>query len=241
MPKPGPVTSDQLTRFGRDWKQGMHVLVTGPTGSGKTALGRYVLEQRIKRGGYVCVFVGKIGRDPTILKEYSRKDGWVVWRKWQRPKITDRKVLLWPNIDKLKTVPQKRILQRDVFEDAFDRLSSIGNWTAQIDEGLYTTSPTFLNLGNHLAMLHQMGRSSNLTLVTLAQRPSHLPIVIYGSASHAFIGQASEPSDRKRMAELGANETAKELSERIRKLTRHQFLWVPVVTGDPPETVDLIR
>ena len=243
MPAPGPVTREQLSRFGREWKQGMHVLVTGPTGSGKTALARHVLEQHIMRGGFSCVLVGKLGEDKTITNDYSARDGWIRWTRWPKrgPKVFENKILLWPNTDRVKSVRAKRALQREVFEDAFDRLANIGHWTIQIDEGLYTTSPEFMNLGNHVAMLHQMGRSSNLSLLTLAQRPSHLPLVVYSSASHAFTGRANQLVDRKRLAELGTTIDTKDLMDRIGRLGRHEFLWTPVVSGADPEIVDLIR
>lgn len=242
MPKSGPVTTEQLTRFGREWRQGMHVLVTGRTGSGKTALGRHVLEQHIRRGGFVCVFVGKLGRDDTIVKDYAKKDGWTRWHRWPRggPKVFENKILLWPNTDRFRKVDDARKHQSLVFEDAFNRLARIGHWTVQIDEGLYTTSPHFLGLSNHVAMLHQMGRSSNLSLLTLAQRPSHLPLVIYGSVSHAFTGHCNLAEDRKRLAELGTRDP-KGLMERIAKLENHEFMWTPVVSGGDPEIVNLIK
>lgn len=242
MPMPGPVTSEQLARFGREWDQGMHVLVTGNTGSGKTALARHLLQQRIIRGGFCVVFVGKLGRDETILKDYSQKDGWVRWKRWPKtgPKVYENKVLLWPDTDRFRNIDDARKHQSAVFEDAFNKLSRIGHWTVQIDEGLYTTSPTFLNLGRHVAMLHQMGRSSNLSLMTLAQRPSNLPLVVYGSASHAFTGHCNLPEDRKRLAELGTRDT-KGLFTTIAELPRHHFMWTPVVTGGNPEIINLVR
>lgn len=239
--KPGPVTSDQLARFGQTWKQGQHVLVTGPTGSGKTALARWIGEEHIRRGGFYAVFVGKLSDDPTILEDYSEKDGWVRWTKWRKPKVFENKVLLWPDTSKIKNLRQKVIHQKAVFEHAFNSLSNSGKWTVQIDEGLYTVHPEFLNLGGNLAMLHAMGRSSKLTIVTLAQRPAHLPLIVYSSASHAFVGRARELADNKRLAELGSKESSKELSEKIRQLDTHQFLWIPVSTGKDPEVVDLSR
>ncbi len=240
---PGPNTRRQLAEFGREWKQGQFVLITGAPGSGKTALARWVMDEHIKRGGYVAVFVGKLSDDPTLLRDYSRADGWVRWAKWHRPKATENKVLLWPDTRRIKDVRGKVEHQRKVFAEAFNALSNSGKWTVQIDEGLYTVHPQFLNLGAELAMLHAMGRSSGLSIVTLAQRPAHLPLIVYSSAAHAFIGRARELADNKRLAELGSRASSKELAEQIRCLGRHEFLWVPVSTDREidPQTVNLAK
>jgi len=235
--KTGFVFRDQMKRLGRTWKQGEHVLITGATGSGKTLLARHVDQLRLDAGGFVVVMVCKLGEDETIAKEFK---GWKRWTKWKdNPSPEERRILLWPDTNKCKTITEALVLQRVIFGHAFDKLSKIGKWTLHVDEGLYVSSPTFLNLGNELAMLHAMGRSSKLTIVTLAQRPSHLPLIIYSSASHAFIGRAREQTDVKRLSELGARNSARELSDMIAGQGRHDFLWVPVAPDWKPERVNL--
>lgn len=224
--KTGPVASEQLRRFGREWEQGQHVLVTGGTGWGKTQLARSLVDARIDRNGYVVVFVGKLRPDKTITDSYAKRDGWTRWTKWRKPNVFERKILLWPNTEspRTKTLEAKRKLQAGVFEDALDKLSDIGHWTCQFDEGLYMTSPTFLGLANHIAMLHQMGRSAGLSLMTLAQRPSHLPLVVYGSATHAFTSRTSVLNDRKRLSELGSDDP-RNMAKILSDLPVYDFLW----------------
>lgn len=213
------------------------MLITGATGSGKTALARHVDEIRIQRGGHVLVMVCKPKPDATIINDYK---GWVRWEKWKkRPSPHENKVLLWPNTDKAKSTREILDIQRDVFSDMMDGLMKVGKWNVHVDEGLYVCSSSFLNMADDLAMLHAIGRSSKLTITTLAQRPSHLPLIIYSSASHAMIGRAREATDVKRLSELGAKTSAKELSARINSQGRHDFLWIPVAPDWEPETVNL--
>jgi len=237
---PGPESRKQLERLKRVWEQGEHILISGATKSGKTALARHVVEQRAQRGGYVVVFVAKPNRDETIIEDYLNK-GFVKWTKFKKPSTWERRVLLWPNTSRLKTDKEKLAHQKDVFLDAFDKINDKGKWTVQIDEGLYTVSPTFLGMSENLAMSHAVGRSNNLTMVTLTQRPAHLPLIIYGSASHAFVGRTRELSDQKRLAELGALESSRELAARIAGNGRHDFTWIPVAPDWPAETINLAR
>lgn len=236
---PGPVTAEQLKRLASSWKQGEHVLVSGGTGSGKTAFGRHLDEIRLSKGGHVILFVCKLSPDPTLVEDYK---GWTRWTKWRkRPSPHDNKVLLWPDTSKAKTLIEARNIQREVFRDAIDGLSKAGKWTVDFDEGLYMCAPSFMGMADDIAMLHALGRSSKLTLITKMQRPSHVPLILYGSAAHAFVGRTRETSDNKRLAELGGNISAKDLSARIAAQGRHDFLWVPVAPDWDPELVNLRR
>jgi energy-coupling factor transporter ATP-binding protein EcfA2 len=236
--KIGPVATEQLERFGREWKQGEHVLVSGGTGSGKTTLARQIIEQRIKRHGFVVVFVSKIRPDNTILEEYK---GWVRWKTWKRtPGVHENRVLLWPDTKGMNTRDALEH-QHNVFRHALDMILRSGKWAVQIDEGLTMTSPSYLKLAPEVGMLHNVGRSSGITLLTLVQRPSHIPLVIYSNISHAFIGRTRERTDLKRLAELDGAESSNELSSKIKSQGRNDFLWIPIAPDWPSETVNLKR
>ena len=236
--QPGPNTRMQLARLGRVWKQGEHVLVSGATKSGKTSLTRHIVELRAQRGGHVVVFCMKPLPDPTIINDYRDFNRWEKWPRFIRS--SDKRNLLWPDVSKAKGNRRAILeIQTEVFQTAFDAVNSTGKWTVLIDEGLYTTSPEFLNMAGDLAMGHAIGRSGDLTYVTSTQRPSHLPLILYGSASHAMVGRTREAVDTKRLAELGPKEGAKELGARISKLDRHGFLWIPVSEDWDTEYVNL--
>lgn len=235
----GPVSRDQLNRLSSTWKQGEHILVSGGTGSGKTMLARQLDEIRIQRGGFVVVLVCKLNEDKTITDEYK---GFTRWEKMKKsPAPHENKVLLWPDTSKEKGIIAKREMQREVFANAMDILADKGRWNVHIDEGLYMTNPQFMGLGQEVSMLHALGRSSGLTITTLVQRPSNVPLILYGSASHAFVGRTRERADNQRLAELGGRLSGREMGDRIASQGRHDFLWVPVAPDWEPETVNLSK
>lgn len=236
--KVGLKTATQLRRLASVWKQGEHVLISGSTGSGKTALARNVVRIRERAGGFVVVFCMKPLEDETIVDEYKGYERWKTWKK--RPSSHENRILLWPDVRKAKGDKDEILaIQKEAFTEAFNGINHAGKWTVQVDEGLYTTNPQFLNMSDDLAMSHAIGRSGRLTMVTLTQRPSHLPLILYGSASHAFVGRTREASDQKRLSELGAREGGKELAGRIADQGRHDFLWIPVAPDWPAERVNL--
>lgn len=229
-------TQAQLKRLARVWEQGQHLIISGDTGSGKTQLGRYVDQIRIDRGGFLVVFVVK-KNDATLEQDYK---GWTRWSHWKKnPSPHENKILLWPDITKTKTVAEGRALQKEVFSEAIAGLWRVGKWTVDFDEGLYMCDPKFMGMADDIAMLNALGRSEGLTIVTKMQRPSNVPLIVYGSASNAFIGRTRQDVDLKRLSELGGRSSAKELQGRISALGRHDFLWIPVSEDWEPETVNL--
>lgn len=236
--KPGPRTREQLQRLSQSWAQGEHLLLSGSTGSGKTSLIRPIIQIRIDRGGYVIVFVTKIKPDRTIVEDYKGFSRWQSWKK--RPRAGENAVLLWPDLSGMAATKAKEV-QKEIFKEAYDGVSEVGRWTVVTDEGLYVCNPAFLNLADELAMSHAVGRSSGITNVVATQRPSHIPLVIYGSASHAMVGRTRLAADLKRLQELGGRESTRELQDRIAGLQRREFLWLPVAPDWPGEVVDLSK
>lgn len=224
-PNLGQVARMQLARLELIWDQGEHVLISGGTGSGKTRLAREIIEQRIKQGGHVVVLFGKMQPDDTITEHYSDFKRWKTWKK--NPHVTDNKILLWPAVEG-KDVEDAAELMHNVFKDALREIGKTGKWTVVIDDGLFMTSPHFLRLGNTVAMMHMLVRSARGTLLTLVQRPAHVPVTIYSNITYAFVARASERNDVMRLAELGGRENSRALAKRIQENGPHDFTWITV-------------
>ena len=234
----GPLTKIQMGRLGMDWKQGEHVLVSGGTGSGKTRLARELIDQRLKRGGHVMVMFGKLQPDETIRDYYSDFTRWTRWNR--RPGVMDNKILLWPKVEGL-TVEEAAQEMHEVFKDALREIGRTGNWTVVIDDGLFITSSAFLALGQTVALLHMLIRSAKGTLLTLVQRPAHIPVTIYPNITYAFVGRASESNDVKRLAELGGRQGARSLANQIAQNGTHDFTWITVGKNKHVEQLNLMR
>jgi energy-coupling factor transporter ATP-binding protein EcfA2 len=211
------------------------VLISGGTGSGKTSLARVLDEVRIKRGGNVVVFVCK-SEDRTIRENYK---GWTRWTEWhRRPGPTENRILLWPKVQG-KPMDQQYALWKKVFHEALMDISAKGRWTVHLDDALFMTSPIHLNFGREIAMMHQMLRSADGTILTLAQRPSHLPLEVYACIDHAFVGASRELSDVKRLANLDGKSGSRELQSKIMQNGKHDFLWVRCNSQADPERFNM--
>lgn len=239
--QPGPRTRNQMLRLGKLWKQGEHILVTGATGSGKTELADKIIEQRLRRGAHAIVFCFKTKEDKTIEDTYL-KGGYARYKKWPKRDFPswERQVVIWPDVSSAKGNYRDILdIQKSVFDDAFSKLLDGGHRTVLFDDGLYLVNPQFLGMSGPLAMAHAMGRSGHLTCITNTQRPSHLPLILYSSADHAFVGATRESSDVKRLAELQAEESSRDLAEKLKLQGKHDFLWIPARHGGASEHVNL--
>jgi len=193
------------------WAQGEHVLVIGRTGQGKTTLISKIVERR----QHVVMFATKV-HDPVLAKQFP---GFRRLDEWKKPPAN--KIMLWP---KSKTnLREIKELQADTFQNALNDIFHDRGWCLVIDEAHWIT--TELGLGQELAMFQHQARSSGISVVTGVQRPAFIPVITYGSTTHAFMGRINEPGDIKRLSGLGGVD-AKELGKHLLTLPKHEWIYV---------------
>lgn len=214
------------------WHQGEHVLVVGPTGQGKTTLIGELLGLGYRRN--VLIF-GTKTKDSTY-NELMARHGLSRQDDWPIPGHCSR-AMLWPQ-SKDGSIRATMRHQREVFSRALDGAWHQGGWTLVLDEEHWMSE--MLKLDQEIAALHHQGRSAGLTLVDGIQRPAWVPVITYGSASHAYLWGTREQSDLTRLANLGGVST-RELIPNLASLGRYEMVYVPTRTGiDPVRTkVDL--
>lgn len=205
--------------FLREWKQGEHLAVIGPTGVGKTTL----LAQIIGARKYVVMFVTK-NRDKTISGDFP---GFKRIPQWPPPRTWDERLLLWPDTSSL-TIRESQKKQHDIFKDAMDRLYHTGNWCVVFDEQQYLCEDLGLAVENR--MLQHQGRSSGITVVNGAQRPANVPVVTYSGSTHVVLWKNTEPLDVKRLSNIGGVDK-RELANEMATLSKHEFVYINTRKG----------
>lgn len=205
-----------------------HILFSGPTQSGKTLLCREVARLR----SYVVVF-GTKAVDPSLTayvnEGYTRIDHWPPTRsEIKKQPQGEARFILWP---KIKTRNDLRKQQtKDLFARALDHIFIEGNWTIVVDEGLWFSSTSGLNLGQALGDVAYGSASNGVKLYVLVQRPANVPPVVWTSVSQALLFKSGRTDDIRELASLGTNDP-KAVAAAIRDLKEYQFLDLPVRSG----------
>lgn len=198
------------------WEQGEHVTIVGPTGRGKTTLAIALLNLR----DYVIVFANK-RRDRTMDKLIQ-----MGWRRQTRLRPeTDQRIVLWPNP---KAISKVRTVHREAFTHAIASVYYSGGWCVYWDEGYYLSK--FLGLEEFMTVLWQQGRSLGVSIVMATQRPVHVPLYAYDSATHLFFFGDNDKTNIERIGNLGGM-NSHVIRRAVMSLTRHEVLYVNTREG----------
>lgn len=217
-----------LSRGTDGFKQGQHLTIISPTNGGKTTLAREVVKIR----EYVLGFFSK-PKDP-LVDELVREDGYRLTRQLdirvEDGRLLDRRVALNPRFTH-GTMAERRARQAAVFRDAFEYVYDAGGWCAWLDDALWLLK--HLKLGEEAEAVLFHGRTSDVSLVTLGQRPRHLPLAAYSQVEHLWLGHTGDRDDIRRLGEIGAAGPVDTDLVRwiVSRLERWQFLYVQPHSG----------
>lgn len=221
-------------RLERAWKPGQHISIFGPNGYGKTT---------------AAVELGEMSRAPTIMLVTKKRDrlvaelpkrGWTLTRTLEQTRNaldhsttgeryfgTDAgrppaRIVFWPTAT--GGLEQRRKKLRTIAERLLDWAYDHGQITLIVDEGLFLIRS--LRQGENVEMLWHEARSSGVSLVMLAQRPSWLPHSAYSAPTYLLMFSTNDADDLKRLSDMGGSLDPKPLRAELQLLPMYEFLVV---------------
>lgn len=197
------------------WQQGEHLAAVAPTGAGKTTLFESLMSYR-----RCSIMFGTKPAD-KMYNRIIRNHGFKVIGSVKEIKPWDEKVLLWPG--RTGSIPQRVTAQRDAFREAMDMIVSQQAWTVWVDECKYISE--FLKLRTELTYCLEQLRSIEATVISGAQRPTHLPLSVLANSSHVFLWKSNNRDDARKLADVGGID-ARQLTEEMKSLDEHEFIYV---------------
>lgn len=211
---------DFISRF--NWKQGEHITLIGPTGSGKTTLINEILDKR----EYPLVLATK--KVDSSLDQLKRKHK-LKEVKRLIPGVHGR-VMLRPEFPNVSATELKR-RHREVFSEALMGAFRNGGYCVVNDEIRYLHEQ--LKLTNELELLWLQGRSLGVSMVAGTQRPRGIPLTAYNAASHLFLWRDNDKENLKRLSHISsAGVDPKQVQSDVANLPWHDVLYVNTRTGE---------
>lgn len=209
------------------WKQGMHALCVGGTGSGKsTVAGEFLPRRKL-----VCVCVSK-GMDEIFEGPYYRD--YETIRKWPPPGNAERVLLRPANAGTIgETAKLKAVVFRKMFDDILLRR---GYWCIDVDETHYMCET--LGLKAEVTDILEQGRSAHISMWNNTQRPSGIPLATYVNSSIGFFFSSQEEYDVARLGKMrNKHTTTQEMARNIEELdsfNSHEFVFLDRSGKIPP-------
>lgn len=191
-------------------------VLIGATGSGKTFLGRYLVEDAEKP--YSVVYDAKI----------SESIG-----QWPHKIITD--------FDELVESDERRIIYRPNYIEAvnpveqdafFEWVYLRKNTRLFVDEAYAVTGGT--NPSFHFQACLARGRERGISTLVATQRPHRIPLVTLSEAEHYWIFRLTLLNDRRRVEEITGITAEEQLD-----LKNHEFFYYSAFEGRYPRRLKI--
>lgn len=212
--------------FLRAHKQGEHIAIVGPNGTGKTQLGLELCKLIGSRKGKDgrpsrVVILNFKPRDDTV-SAIQTKHEWQTVKEWP-PAYGEEHCIVWPRGGPPSGAAKKH---RAVFVPLLDRIYAEGGQTVYIPEAAYfeRAQPAGLGMGGTMEQFWSTARSLKLTVISDTQRPRQVTRLMWSEPAWLFIFRVDDRDDLKRVAEMSGAELG--VWGIVPKLGGHEFLCV---------------
>lgn len=209
-----------LDAFKREWEPGQHVLLVGPTGSGKTVAAEDMLLLR----KYVVIIATK-AKDKSL--DAYKEAGFKPLEEWP-PAWNIKRVLFWRKPKALGDFATMQVGIYKLLNDVYQH----GGWTVAFDDLVFVTGT--LKLKEPIRMFYTQVRSQGVSIVSSLQRPFWAPLETISQSTYALVFAAHDEHDIHRLSE-GLSVNYKQLQAAIRELQQYEFIFLR--TGKEPVKV----
>lgn len=208
-----------------DYKDGEHVTILGPTGSGKTFLIFTLLARTATKARQAIVLQLK-PRSATVDK-FRTKMKYRLITQWpplgsQYQSIAPNGWVLKPTQmgDPDKDNPHKRRVIRKALIDTYNSRQCyiiVADETVSLERDLKLTDV--------IEMILQMGREMNEGMWLASQRAAYITQWAYGGSQHLFLAHDSDVRSQERYSEIGGINPAWVVYV-VRRLEKHEWLYI---------------
>lgn len=205
-------------------KEGEHVAIVGPNGSGKTFLGLSMCKilgakpAKDRRPTRACVLQYK-PRDDTLGQVIP---DWPIIKKWP-PRYGEEHCVVWPRGFPASEAARR---QRQVFAPLLDKVYGEGGQIVYVPEAAYfeRAEPNGLGLSGAMEQFWGTARSLKLTLISDTQRPRNVTLLMWTEPAWLCIYKLRNKADLKHVAELSGREV--DVYNIVPNLGEHEFMCI---------------